>query len=88
MIIHILFEVQVPRVQGVDDVLLLGQLPVHSLQLAQLAGQIQILHEKVDLLSLAGEIYGVVFVPLSQVGFTWQEPDWVELLAKEHVAPD
>ena len=50
--------------------------------------KIQILHEEVDLLPLAGEVDLIVLVPLGEVGLAGQEPDRVELLLQQDVAPD
>ena len=87
MIIHVGFEVQVPRIQWVDDISFLSQFVVENLKFVKLWWKIKILHEEVHFLSLTGEVLRVVLVPLSEVGLFWQEPDWIELLSQLHIAP-
>ena len=70
MIIHVLFKVQIPGIKGIDDICLVSEFIMNQLQFVKFTWKIQILHEQVDLLPLAGEVDLVVAVPLGEVGLT------------------
>ena len=56
VVIHVILEIKIPRVQRVNNVILLGELVVNKLKFIDLIGKIQVLHKQINLFSLTGKV--------------------------------
>ena len=56
VVVHVILEIEVPGVQRVDNIRLLSKLVVNKLEFVKLIGKIQVLHEQIDLFSLARKV--------------------------------